>query len=191
LNDLPEKRVGREEHVVVEEDVIDANDALFAQDDVRFLRVAPVHREAETEMRVVIEIRAGRDDPIDEPALDQRNERRHAQAGGRERTGQRHADSDVRLEHFFREQPTGFAKPRGVVREKRVVDQIGGRLGAGDRPRLNAIAAKKLALRVRCRLRCGSAGALPLLGGVFLLCVRARVVALGRLGSGFFLFGIG
>ena len=38
LNDLPEERVGREQHVVVEEDVVDADDALFAQHDVRLLR---------------------------------------------------------------------------------------------------------------------------------------------------------
>ena len=59
-----------------------------------------MHREAEPEVRVVIEIRAGRDDPVDEAALDQRNERRHAEAGRRERAGERHADGHVGLEHL-------------------------------------------------------------------------------------------
>ena len=46
LDDLPEERVGREQHVVVEEDVVDADDAFFAQHDVRRLRVAAMHRRA-------------------------------------------------------------------------------------------------------------------------------------------------
>ena len=40
-----------------------------------FLRVAAVHREPEAEVRVVVEIRAGGDDPVDEPRLDERDER--------------------------------------------------------------------------------------------------------------------
>ena len=149
LNDLAEERVGRQQHVVVEEDVVDADDAFLAQHDVGLLRVAAVHREPESEMRVVIEIRAGRDDPVDEAALDERNERRHAESGRRERAGERHADRDVGLEHLLREQLARFAQTRRVVGEEGVVDQIGGRLGAVDRRGIDARAAQELALLVR------------------------------------------
>ncbi len=98
---VAEERVGREQHVVVEEDVVDADDAFVAQHDVRLLRIPAVHREPEAEVRVVIEIRAGRDDPVDEPALDERNERRHAESRRRERAGERHADGHVGLEHLL------------------------------------------------------------------------------------------
>jgi hypothetical protein len=99
-------------------------------------------------MRVVIQIRAGRDDPVDESALDERNERRHAESGRRERAGQGHPDRDIRLEHFFREQATRLTQSRRIVGKKRVVDQIGGRLGARDRFWLDAIAAQKFAFGV-------------------------------------------
>ena len=78
------------------------------------------------------------------PALDQRNERRHAEPRRRQRAGERHADGDVGLEHLAREELAGFAQPRRVVREERVVDQVGGCLGAGDRLRIDSFAAKEL-----------------------------------------------
>ena len=66
------------------------------------LRVAAVHREPEPEMRVVVEVRAGGDDPVDEARLDERDDRRHAESRRRERAGERQADGDVVLEHLSR-----------------------------------------------------------------------------------------
>jgi hypothetical protein len=53
-DDLAEERVGVEQHVVVEEDVVDAHDALLAQHDVVGSCGAAVHREPEPEVRVVV-----------------------------------------------------------------------------------------------------------------------------------------
>src|ERR671921_189921 len=47
------------------------------QHDVGLLRVAAMHREPKSKVRVVIQVRASRDDPIDEPTLDERDDRRH------------------------------------------------------------------------------------------------------------------
>ena len=95
LDDLPEERVRAEQDVVVEEDVVDADDAVLAQDGVACCRITAVHREAEAEVRVVVEVRAGGDDPVDEARLDERDDRRHAEPRRRERAGEREADGDV------------------------------------------------------------------------------------------------
>ncbi len=179
LNDRPKKGVRREQHVVVEKDVVDPDDAFVTQHDVGLLRIPAVHREAEAEVRVVIEIRARGDDPVDVPALDERNERRHSKPGRRERAGERHADGHVRLEHFSGEELTRFAQPRRVVGEERVVDQIRGRLRPADRRRFDARTAKVLALLVRLVLR---ARALALFGGRFLRALGA--------GGGWFAIGM-
>jgi hypothetical protein len=51
---------------VVEEDVVDAHDLFAAQHDVGDLRVALMQREPDAEVRVVVEVRARRDDPVNE-----------------------------------------------------------------------------------------------------------------------------
>ena len=102
-DDLPEKRVGRQQDVVVEEDVVDAHDPFFTQDDIRFLGVAAVHCQSETEVSVVIEIGAGGDDPINESTLDQWNQRRHSESSRCQRAGDRQSDRDVGLQHLFGE----------------------------------------------------------------------------------------
>ena len=84
-NNFSEERVGRQQHIVIEENVINADDAFFAQNDIGFLCVAAVHRESKPEMGVVIQVRTGRDDPVDESSFDQGNERRHSQASRRQR----------------------------------------------------------------------------------------------------------
>ena len=78
LYDGAKKRVRRQQDIVVKEDVIDPNDALLAKHDVRLLRVPAVHRQAETEVRVVIQIRTRRDDPVDKPTCHERNDCRHS-----------------------------------------------------------------------------------------------------------------
>ena len=77
LDDRSKKRIRRQQDVIIEEDVVNANDAFLAQNDVRLLGVATVHRQPETEVRVVIQIRTRRDNPINEPALQERNNGRH------------------------------------------------------------------------------------------------------------------
>jgi hypothetical protein len=57
--------------------------------------VAAVHREPQPEVRVVVEVRAGRDDPVDEPRLHERDDGAHAEPGRRQRTGERQAHGDV------------------------------------------------------------------------------------------------
>jgi len=67
---LAEECVSVEQHRVIEEDVVDADHFFFAQRDIGRVRVALVHSETDTEVRVVIEIGAGRDDPIDKAGFD-------------------------------------------------------------------------------------------------------------------------
>ena len=90
----------------------------------RCLRSAAVHGEPEAEVRVVIQVRARRNDPVDEPRLDQRDERSHPQPRRSERAGDRQADRHVRLEHRVRVELARLPQPRRVVRQKCPVDQI-------------------------------------------------------------------
>ena len=97
-------------------------------------------------MRVVIEIRARRHHPVDEPGLDERDDGRHAQSCRRHCAGETHPDGDVILEHPFRKQAAAFRKSAGVVRKERVIDELGDGLFAGDRLGIDALAAQVLVL---------------------------------------------
>jgi hypothetical protein len=121
---LAEEGVGREEDVVVEEDVEDAHDPLFAQHHVVHVRASLVHREPDAEMRVVVEIRTRGDDPVHEAVLEERDQARPAQASRSERATQREADRDVRLQHLLDQEPASLAEPRGVVSEERAVHEL-------------------------------------------------------------------
>ena len=81
-----------------------------------------MHREADAEVRVVIEIGAGRDDPVDKACFDQWNQRGNAETRGRQRSGQRDADRDFGLEHLLCEELARFAQSRSVVGKKSLVD---------------------------------------------------------------------
>ena len=70
LDHATEKLIRVQQHRVIKENVVDAHDFCFPQDDVRRLRVALVHRQANAEMRIVIEVRAGRNNPVDKACLD-------------------------------------------------------------------------------------------------------------------------
>ena len=72
-------------------------------------KLPDVHGVVQGEVEVVVEVRAGGDDPVDEAGLDQRDDARSSPAGGRQRAGEAHADGHVGLEHLLREQP---ARPR-------------------------------------------------------------------------------
>ena len=72
---------------------------------------------------------------------------------------------------FFVNSCARLAQPRRVVREERVVDQIGDALLAVDATRIDALAAQKPALLVR---RVRRTRALPLLGRPLLLAPWVR-----------------
>ena len=75
------KGVGIEQHVVIEEDVIDPHDLCRTQYTVVQFGIALMHRQTDAEVSVVVQIRAGRNDPINEAGLDQRDQGRDAEAG--------------------------------------------------------------------------------------------------------------
>ena len=102
-----------------------------------------MHREPQGEVGVVIQIGAGRDDPVHEPRLHQRDETAHAKAGRRHRAGERHADRHVRVEHPLGEELAALAEPSRVVGEEGVLHQVGDGLLPGDRARVDALAAQE------------------------------------------------
>ena len=77
-----EKRIGVEQHGIIKENIVDADDLFFTQNSVVEFSVALVKREPDAEMRVVIKIRAGRDDPVNKSSLDQRNQRGNPKPAG-------------------------------------------------------------------------------------------------------------
>ena len=83
-------------------------------------------KKSESEMRIMIEICASRDDPVHEARLHERNQARLAQPGRRQRAGQAHADVAVLRQHFVRQQFGGLAEAPAVVGQKSLVDQVGG-----------------------------------------------------------------
>ena len=79
--DLPQHVVrGHQDVVVVQQDVVDADDADLPELRVRRERRAAVERHVHRVVHVVVEIGAGRDDPVDETGLDERNDHRGAQS---------------------------------------------------------------------------------------------------------------
>ena len=113
--DLAKESVGREQHAVVEKDVVDPDHAGLVQRDVVGLGRSLEHLQAQAEVRVVIEVGAGRHRPVDEAVFDERYETRHPEPGRRERAGDAHPDHHVGLEHFLGEQPASLAQAPPVV----------------------------------------------------------------------------
>ena len=138
LDEAAEEGVRVKQHRVVEEDVVDAHDLFVAQRDVRDGRVALMEREADAEVRVVIEVRAGRDDPVDEARAHERDERRDAESRRRQRAGEREADGHVRLQHLPREELARLAQTPRVVGQESLVHEVGHRLAALNRARVDA-----------------------------------------------------
>src|SRR5262249_46209118 len=138
---LPEELVGVEQVLVVEDDVVDADDLVLAQLQIGQTRAGLEQVHAQGVVRVVVEVRAGRDDPVDEPGLDQRDEAAHAEAGRRERSAERQPDRAVAGEHLAGEELAALAEPAGVVREERGVEQVGGGDVRGDGRRVDLLPA--------------------------------------------------
>src|SRR5262249_4206565 len=65
-DDFAKELIGFQKNVVLKKDVIDADDAFFTQHFVIEIVQAAPHFEPDAEMRVVIDIGASRNDPVDE-----------------------------------------------------------------------------------------------------------------------------
>ena len=100
LDDLADEGVGVEQNVVVEEDVVNADDPAFAEVDVVEERRAAVELHIEAVMDVVVEVGARGDDPVDEAGFDEGDETGNAQAGGHERPRETDADQTVAGQHL-------------------------------------------------------------------------------------------
>src|SRR5918993_422839 len=79
----------------------------------------------------MIEVRAGTDDEVHQPAIHHLD---HAStdAGGRHSTGDRETNRRLLVgrEHFFREDPAGFRQPGGIERLKALIDEMSDFLAA-------------------------------------------------------------
>ena len=132
--------IGLQQHVVVEEHVVDADDPFLAQNAVVDLVTAPMHGQPEPEVDVVIEIGARRYDPVDEPGPDQRHQHRPAEARGGHRPGERDADPAVRREHLLHEQLRCRSQLSRVVGQIGPVHEVGNTEAPGDRVGVDPLA---------------------------------------------------
>ena len=140
--------IGAEQVLVVEDDVVDANDLVFAQRQVVEAGPRLVHVHAQGEVGVVIEVGPGADDPVDEAGLDQRHQARGAQPRRRQRPGQRQADHGVVGEHLGGEQAAGLAQAAGVVGQERLLDELRQAAGGGQGRRVDALVADPVQVAV-------------------------------------------
>ena len=123
-DDFAEEGIGREQYIVIEEDVVNPHDAFITQDHIADLMIASVHRQAQAKMRVVIQIRTRRNNPINEAGFNQRNQCRDAQSRRRERACQRDADGHVVFEHTVGKKLRAFAQTCAVVSLKGRFDEL-------------------------------------------------------------------
>src|SRR5262245_45701115 len=96
------KAIRSKEIFVVENDIVDANDLLFAQLEVVQSRARLVHVHAEGEVGIVVEVGAGADDPVDEAGLDERHKSGDTEASRREGAAERQTDDGIGGEHLGR-----------------------------------------------------------------------------------------
>ena len=121
---IADERVGVEQHLRRKQDVVDADHAFLVEHAIVEERRAAAQREVQRVVQIVIEVRAGTDDEIDEAALHHRDDaaaqarRRH-----RPRDGQRNGGVVPCRQHLVAEDAACLAKARGVERLEAVVDQ--------------------------------------------------------------------
>ena len=140
--DLPQPAVRLHQHVlVVEQDVVDARDALVPQVRVVHVVAAPEQRQVEREMQVVVHVGARGDDPVHEAVVHQRDDRRRSQARRRQGPRQAHADGDVVLRVAVPQQLAGRAEPPAVV-GVHAIDQLHDGGVGRNRLRQDAFAAE-------------------------------------------------
>src|SRR5260221_2853668 len=119
--------VGLEQDARWEQNVVDPDDALLVQLHVVKERRAAVELEIERVMEVVIEIRAGADDEVDQAPLHELDDAA-AEAGRRERAGDGQADGGVagRRQHLVGVDVAGLGEPPGVERLEPPLDELAG-----------------------------------------------------------------
>ena len=108
LQHFRDEIVGLEKDVLVEDDVVDADDAVTAQRDVVHQWRDPVQGETERPMDVVVEVGARGDDPVDEARLHEGNECGVAESRRGQSPADREADGDVGGEHLVGKDVAGF-----------------------------------------------------------------------------------
>src|SRR5581483_5000503 len=128
------------------QDVVNPNHAFLVQLHVVQKRRAAVQREVQRVMEIVIQVRAGRDDEVDETAV-HHLDYAAAEPRGRHRAGDGQPDRRVvggRIEHLVCKDLTGLVQTPCVERLEPVVDQVAN-LGAALRPVVaNRLAGEKL-----------------------------------------------
>ena len=80
---------------------------------------------AQAVVEIVVEVRAGGNDPVHETGLHQGDDGGGAETGGGQRAGERQADGAFVGEHLVREEAAGFPEAGGVVGLEGGVDQVG------------------------------------------------------------------
>ena len=118
-------RVGFEQHGRREQNIVNPNDALFVQLHVVDKRRPAVQREIQRVVQVVIQVRPGADEEVDQPALHHLDDAA-AEACGCEGTGNRQRNRRIVLgqQHLVAEDAARLAEPRGVERLESFVDQM-------------------------------------------------------------------
>src|SRR5262245_29342997 len=108
--------------------------------------VALVHREADAEVRIVVEVCARGNDPINKSGFDEWNQSGDTETSRCKCTGQGKTYRNFRFKHLSGEQLAGFAQPGGVVGKKGFVDQVGNLHRFTDRSRIDTSSLQKLTL---------------------------------------------
>ena len=103
LQHFRKKIVRLEKDVLVENDVVDADDAVTAQRDVIYQWRDPVQGETEGPMDVVVEVGARGDDPVDEARLHEGNECGVTEPCRGQSPADREPDGDLGCEHLIGE----------------------------------------------------------------------------------------
>src|SRR5260370_5104065 len=79
------KLVGAEQVLVVEDDVVNPDNLVFTELEIVQARPRLVHIHAQSEMRIVVEIGAGADNPVHEAGFDKRDQATRSQTRRRQR----------------------------------------------------------------------------------------------------------
>ena len=126
--------VGFEQHAGRKQHVVDADDPLFVELDVVEKWGAAVEREVQRVVQVVVEVRAGADDEVDEPAVEELDDAAAEPRGG-QGAGDGQSDRGVvgRIEHLVGEDVAGLGQAAGIEGLKPAVDQLPD-VGAAARP---------------------------------------------------------
>ena len=127
LDHLAHEGVRVEEHIVVEQDVIDPDDPLIVQHDVVQERASGVERHVEAEVEVVVEVGAGGDHPVDKPRLHERDDAALPEAGRGQGASEAHPDEPLLGEHLACKQQGGLAETSPVVGQQSLFNEVRGR----------------------------------------------------------------